>query len=80
MRDTVRIRTASGAPTLLLLLSLVACLQAPSPQRWNVVLITFDTTRADALGAYGGVGAVSPVFDALAEDEDSSDLDDWEEP
>ncbi len=66
MRDTARIRTASGAPALLLLLSLVACLQAPSPQRWNVVLITFDTTRADALGAYGGDGAVSPVFDALA--------------
>jgi arylsulfatase A-like enzyme len=55
-----------GAPALLLLLSLAGCLGAPSPPPRNVVLITFDTTRADALGAYGGDSATSPVFDALA--------------
>lgn len=32
----------------------------------NVILITIDTTRADALGAYGKQGAGTPVMDALA--------------
>lgn len=32
----------------------------------NVLLLTLDTTRADALGAYGGRGARTPVLDALA--------------
>ena len=50
----------------MLLLSPVACLQAPSPPPRNVVLITFDTTRADAMGAYGADAAATPVFDALA--------------
>jgi arylsulfatase A-like enzyme/Flp pilus assembly protein TadD len=31
-----------------------------------VVLLTLDTTRADALGAYGGKGASTPALDALA--------------
>ncbi|MCP4806846.1 MAG: sulfatase [Proteobacteria bacterium] len=32
----------------------------------NVVFITLDTTRADALGAYGRTDGASPVFDKLA--------------
>jgi arylsulfatase A-like enzyme/Flp pilus assembly protein TadD len=32
----------------------------------SVVLLTLDTTRADALGVYGGKGARTPVLDALA--------------
>ena len=32
----------------------------------NVLLLTLDTTRADALGAFGGRGARTPVLDALA--------------
>ncbi len=32
----------------------------------DVLLITFDTTRADALGSYGGEPGVTPVLDRLA--------------
>ena len=32
----------------------------------NVLLITLDTTRADALGAYGRNPSVTPVLDELA--------------
>ena len=31
-----------------------------------ILLVSFDTTRADAIGAYGGEGAVTPNLDALA--------------
>ncbi|MFO1092285.1 MAG: sulfatase-like hydrolase/transferase [Planctomycetaceae bacterium] len=34
--------------------------------RWNVVLITLDTTRADHLGCYGYAAAATPRIDALA--------------
>lgn len=34
--------------------------------RWNVVLITLDTTRADRLGCYGYRRAETPTIDALA--------------
>lgn len=33
---------------------------------WNVVVVTFDTTRADRLGCYGDSRASTPVLDALA--------------
>ena len=33
---------------------------------WNVVLITLDTTRADALGAYGQRLPTTPHIDRLA--------------
>src|SRR5262245_27889237 len=36
-----------------------------SPPR-NVLLITIDTLRADALGAYGNTRAATPVVDRLA--------------
>ena len=36
------------------------------PQRWNVLLVTFDTTRADHIGCYGRAGARTPVVDRLA--------------
>ncbi len=32
----------------------------------NVLLLTFDTTRADRIGAYGDKGARTPAIDALA--------------
>ncbi|HET6201879.1 MAG TPA: sulfatase-like hydrolase/transferase, partial [Planctomycetota bacterium] len=32
----------------------------------SLLLVTFDTTRADRLGAYGGARDVSPNFDSLA--------------
>lgn len=34
--------------------------------RWNVLLVTFDTTRADHIGCYGRAGARTPVLDALS--------------
>jgi arylsulfatase A-like enzyme/Flp pilus assembly protein TadD len=37
----------------------------PSPGA-NVLLITFDTTRADHLGCYGGNAEVTPTLDSLA--------------
>jgi arylsulfatase A-like enzyme len=49
-----------------LLLPLLGCLPAPAAPQLNVVLVTFDTTRADHLGSYGGNPATSPVFDAVA--------------
>jgi len=37
-----------------------------STPRWNVVLLTLDTTRADFLGCYGRPGDPTPNLDALA--------------
>lgn len=34
--------------------------------RWNLLLVTFDTTRADHIGCYGHAGAKTPAFDGLA--------------
>lgn len=53
---------------------LVACTEssAPAPavktvgRRPNVLLVTFDTTRADRLGPYGYEAAVTPTADRLA--------------
>ncbi len=39
---------------------------AHPPGRWNVVLVTIDTLRADHVGAYGAGRALTPVIDALA--------------
>ncbi|MHC4608991.1 MAG: sulfatase-like hydrolase/transferase, partial [Planctomycetota bacterium] len=36
--------------------------------RPNVLLVTFDTTRADHLGAYGATYAFTPTLDALAKE------------
>ncbi len=36
------------------------------PGRWNVVLVTIDTLRADHVGVYGAARADTPVLDALA--------------
>ena len=43
-----------------------ACRPRPAPEPpLNLLLVTLDTTRADALGAYGG-RAVTPSLDQLA--------------
>jgi arylsulfatase A-like enzyme len=46
------------------LLALLAC--GPGPQGPNVLLLTLDTTRVDALSCYGGPLAKTPRLDALA--------------
>ena len=43
-----------------------ACGTDSGPPRPNVLLLTLDTTRADALSALGGVDGVTPHLDALA--------------
>ena len=54
-------------------LLLLACsgsvseIQTPPAPRPSLLLITLDTTRADALGAYGHSGASTPNFDAMAD-------------
>jgi arylsulfatase A-like enzyme/Flp pilus assembly protein TadD len=57
-----QIRRAGFAWAAILPLLLAACDQAP---KRNVVLVTFDTTRADHIGDYG-VGNHTPQLDALA--------------
>jgi len=54
-----------------LLLLVLSCLggcadRGAGPARWNVVLVTLDTTRADRLGCYGFEKETSPHMDALA--------------
>jgi arylsulfatase A-like enzyme len=48
--------------------ALLACAEAPEapPRPLNVVVITLDTTRADALGTYGQSLPVTPRIDAMA--------------
>jgi len=35
--------------------------------KWNVLIVTFDTTRADHIGAYGRARAQTPAIDGLAQ-------------
>ena len=46
-----------------MLAAMTACQRSPSP---NVLLITFDTTRADRIGAYGNERIQTPALDDLA--------------
>lgn len=48
----------------ILLAALCSC--SPEPGRPDIILITLDTTRADALGCYGRTGDPTPNLDALA--------------
>jgi len=63
------------AATLPLALSVAAPLRhapgpvrsgTPPPDAPSILLVSIDTLRADALGAYGGAGAHTPFLDALA--------------
>lgn len=51
------------ALSLLLCSLLAGCTQT---ERWNVLIVTFDTTRADHIGSYGNTEARTPVLDQLA--------------
>jgi arylsulfatase A-like enzyme/Flp pilus assembly protein TadD len=70
----VRLSVAAAAVIVLLFLSFGLNRRlrlgiSPSAQRepgLNVLLITIDTLRADAVGAYGQTGGVTPSIDALA--------------
>ena len=53
--------------TLVCFMSALTALScARSPERYNVLLVTFDTTRADHLAAYGNPRAHTPNVDRLA--------------
>ncbi len=61
--QTTMMRALRLAPILLLVLASLGCHREP---RWNVLLVTFDTTRADHIGCYGHERAATPNLDALA--------------
>ncbi len=52
-------------PGLIVLAALLATGCQPEP-RWNVVVVTFDTTRADHIGSYGNDRIRTPTVDGLA--------------
>ncbi len=58
-------RTRSRSTGLALVALLAACSGGRSRPP-NALLVTFDTTRADAVGAFGGPAGVTPHLDALA--------------
>ncbi len=62
----IQIGSLGMAWRLLVLLSLAACLSCGKNERWNVVLVTFDTTRADYIGCYGNENIQTPIVDRLA--------------
>jgi len=45
---------------------ITGCRKQPHPNAHNIVLITVDTLRADALGCYGNQNAKTPFIDSLA--------------
>ena len=53
-----------GIAAISLSLWWLAAKKQPPPR--NILLITVDTLRADALGAYGNTAAATPVIDRLA--------------
>jgi len=55
---------ARVAATFLVLLLTAACSSHPRPGR--VIVVTFDTTRADRFGCYGSDRGLTPNVDALA--------------
>ncbi len=44
----------------------LVCTSCSRTPRWNLLLVTFDTTRADRIGCYGRERAATPNLDALA--------------
>ncbi len=53
-------------PIAVPLLALALLAGCGRSERWNVLLVTFDTTRADHIGCYGNDDIKTPNLDALA--------------
>lgn len=76
LRDSIRKRPAVRWRRAALVLALLACAargltgcarpSAAVPRARNVLLVTLDTTRRDALSCYGGRPGLTPTLDALA--------------
>ncbi len=65
----VNISTSYGRRLLAIISPLVLLLAAgcqPAEPPWNVLVVTFDTTRADRIGCYGFDGVKTPTVDGLA--------------
>jgi len=62
-RLTIATLLVASAVAVAIAVSRLDYFSAPPP---NVLLITFDTTRADRLGCYGHADGISPRIDALA--------------
>jgi len=60
---TNRIRTAA---TIALVVGLASCKGAQPSRPRSILLFVFDTTRVDAVSAYGGVAGTTPTADSLA--------------
>lgn len=56
----------TSAPLATLLVLCLALLGCKRQERWNVLLVTFDTTRADHLACYGHEAIQTPAIDRLA--------------
>jgi len=56
---------ARALPLALLLVGVIAC-AGEAPQRTSLLLVTFDTTRADHLAPYGYAHVETPTLSALA--------------
>jgi arylsulfatase A-like enzyme len=54
------------AMALITLFAPIAANTAQASEDWNVLLLTFDTTRADYIGCYGRENATTPNLDRLA--------------
>lgn len=72
-RVSIRVPSAAGEEfrpvrlgDLLVLGEVVPVEEATKPERLNLLLVTFDTTRPDALGAYGNRDGLTPTIDAMA--------------
>ncbi|MBW2254082.1 MAG: sulfatase [Deltaproteobacteria bacterium] len=70
MRNTTKTLLLAFSAAILGVLAWFALTAPPSPPEGppDIVFVTFDTTRADRLGAYGYFRPTSPAFDALAEE------------
>ena len=65
MRRGFGIAAALALPLALLVGAAGRVTQA---KRWNVLMVTFDTTRADHIGCYGNTRIRTPTLDRLAAD------------
>ena len=63
MRSSKPITSCRWVCVLVAALALGGCADRP---RWNLLLVTFDTTRADHLGCYGNATIQTPNLDRLA--------------
>ncbi|HNT33751.1 MAG TPA: sulfatase-like hydrolase/transferase [bacterium] len=66
MKTSRSVCLLAGLATLLVSALWTGCRTRPIPQSPNVLVVTFDTVRADHFGCYGSPTAHTPNVDALA--------------